>query len=51
MSLRTWIKTIVNKFAISNHMTLILGVRVGSGAEDHGKNYINVRCFIADWQN
>ena len=26
MSLRTWIKTIVNKFAISNHMALILGV-------------------------
>ena len=25
-SLRTWIKTIVNKFAISNHMALILGV-------------------------
>ena len=25
-SLRTWIKTIVNKFAISNHTALILGV-------------------------
>ena len=25
-SLRTWIKTIVNKFAISNHMALVLGV-------------------------
>ena len=25
-SLRTWIKTIVNKFAISNHMALILCV-------------------------
>ena len=25
-SLRTWIKTIVNKFAISNHKALILGV-------------------------
>ena len=25
-SLRTWIKTIVNKFAILNHTTLILGV-------------------------
>ena len=26
-SLRTWIKSIVNKFAISNHTALILGVR------------------------
>ena len=26
MSLRTWIKTIVHKFAISNHTALILGV-------------------------
>ena len=26
MSLRTWIKTIVNKFAISNHTVLMLGV-------------------------
>ena len=26
VSLRTWIKTIINKFAISNHMALILGV-------------------------
>ena len=25
-SLRTWMKTIVNKFAISNHTALILGV-------------------------
>ena len=25
-SLRTWIKTTVNKFAISNHTALILGV-------------------------
>ena len=25
-SLRTWIKTVVNKFAISNHTALILGV-------------------------
>ena len=25
-SLCTWIKTIVNKFATSNHMALILGV-------------------------
>ena len=25
-SLRTWIKTIVNKYAISNHTALILGV-------------------------
>ena len=24
--MRTWIKTIVNKFAISNHMALIVGV-------------------------
>ena len=24
--MRTWIKTIVNEFAISNHMALILGV-------------------------
>ena len=26
-SLRTWIKTVVNKFAVSNHTALILGVR------------------------
>ena len=26
MSLRTWIKTIINKFAISNHTALILGL-------------------------
>ena len=25
-SLRTWIKTVVNKFAISNHTVLIIGV-------------------------
>ena len=30
-SLRTWIKTIVNKFAISNHTTLLLGVRALRG--------------------
>ena len=54
--LRTWIKTIVNKFPISNHTALILGVRAlrsylklicedekVSGAKDHGKNYIKVR--------
>ena len=59
-SLRTWIKTVANMFAIS---TLILGVHAlrsylkliceyelcslpskkGSGANDHGKNYIKVR--------
>ena len=29
-SLRTWIKTILNKFAISNHTALILGARACS---------------------
>ena len=55
--MRTWVKTIVNKFAISNNTALILGVdalrsylklnslpnKKVSDAKDHGKNYIKVR--------
>ena len=36
-SLRTWIKTIVNKFAISNHTALILGV-------DALRSYLKLIC-------
>ena len=36
-SLRTWIETIVNKFAVSNHMALILGVRAP-------KSYLKLTC-------
>ena len=47
-SLRTWIKTIANKFAISNHTALILGVHALRSylkliSKGHGKNYIKVR--------
>ena len=36
-SLRTWIQTIVNKFAISNHTALILGV-------DALRSYLKLIC-------
>ena len=36
-SLRTWIKTIINKFAISNHMALILRV-------DALRSYLKLIC-------
>ena len=49
-SLGIWIKTTVNKSAISNHTALISGVhelhslpKKVSGVKDHGKNYIMVR--------
>ena len=35
--MRTWIKTIVNKFAIANHMALILGVHAF-------RSYLNLIC-------
>ena len=39
-SLRTWIKTIVNKFATSNHTALILGVHAL-------RSYLNLICEYA----